>query len=91
MFSLKNVKPVVRRFVELFLLLLFRKRARTIIQIIRPTCVGSYCRKRTGNVCNSMKGRNKNLACRGKLRDTILDWEDPLPELALKLSEQHCA
>ncbi|CAF0942408.1 unnamed protein product [Rotaria sp. Silwood1] len=60
-------------------------------QIIRPTSIGSYCRKRTGNVCNSMKSRNKNLSCRGKLRDTILDWEDPLPELALRLSEQHCA
>ncbi|CAF1005323.1 unnamed protein product [Adineta ricciae] len=61
------------------------------MQVIRPTAVGSYCRKRTGNVCNSMKGRNKSLSCRGKLRDTVLDWEDALPETALKLSEQHCA
>ncbi|CAF1217524.1 unnamed protein product [Rotaria magnacalcarata] len=60
-------------------------------QVIHPKSVGSYCRKRTGNVCNSLKSRNKSLSCRGKLRDTILDWEDPLPELALNMSEQHCA
>lgn len=34
-------------------------------------------------------GRNCDF-CGGVLRDTLLDWEDPLPEDDLERSEQHC-
>ena len=28
--------------------------------------------------------------CRGKLLDTILDWEDALPDDDLEMAEEHC-
>ncbi|CAF0977039.1 unnamed protein product [Didymodactylos carnosus] len=60
-------------------------------RIVHEQSIDSYCLKRTGNVCNTTKSNGKLLKCRGKLRDTILDWEDPLPEHALKMSEANCS
>lgn len=42
----------------------------------------------TGDVCSLKKPTGR--FCRGKLRDTILDWEDNLSETALEVSEQNC-
>ncbi|XP_033099257.1 NAD-dependent protein deacetylase sirtuin-6-like [Anneissia japonica] len=55
-------------------------------QYIRTTAVPTLGLKPTGNQCTQNKPRGR---CRGKLRDTILDWEDALPVRDLELSEQH--
>lgn len=37
----------------------------------------------TGRICDKKR-------CLGKLRDFLLDWNDPLPEKELSVSEKHC-
>lgn len=48
----------------------------------RDTDVGGMSFQTTGRTCD---------LCSGALRDTLLDWEDPLPVDDLKRSEQQCA
>ena len=42
----------------------------------------------TGNVCETTK-KNGGRSCRGKLKDTILDWEADLPEVDAAAAEEH--
>lgn len=56
-------------------------------QYIRESVVPSMKLQWTGKVCTQTKQRGK---CRGKLRDTILDWEDALPPAQLDKAEKHC-
>nr|WKF43928.1 sirtuin-6-like protein [Dugesia japonica] len=53
-------------------------------QYIRKTAVGTMGRKLTGNMCTRSKQKGN---CRGKLIDTILDWEDNLPDIDLDLAQ----
>ncbi|XP_035890241.1 NAD-dependent protein deacetylase sirtuin-6 isoform X4 [Phyllostomus discolor] len=56
-------------------------------QYVRDTVVGSMGLKATGRLCTVAKARGLR-ACRGELRDTILDWEDALPERDLTLADE---
>ncbi|XP_075467463.1 NAD-dependent protein deacylase sirtuin-6 isoform X1 [Ascaphus truei] len=58
-------------------------------QYVRDYVVGTMGLKPTGRLCDVPKLRGLR-ACRGKLRDTILDWEDPLPDRDLSLAEEYC-
>nr|KAF6482039.1 sirtuin 6 [Molossus molossus] len=57
------------------------------MQYVRDTVVGSMGLKATGRLCTMAKARGLR-ACRGELRDTILDWEDALPERDLTLADE---
>ncbi|KAM9265668.1 NAD-dependent protein deacylase sirtuin-6 isoform 3-T3 [Morus bassanus] len=59
-------------------------------QYVRDTVVGSMGLKPTGRLCSVTKARGLR-ACRGKLRDTILDWEDSLPDRDLTLADEACS
>lgn len=52
-------------------------------EFFRDFDVGGVSFQRTGRKCTE---RN----CNGDLRDTILDWEDELPEEDWELSQYHC-
>ncbi|GFN83404.1 NAD-dependent protein deacetylase sirtuin-6-like [Plakobranchus ocellatus] len=54
-------------------------------QYIREKCVPTMAKNLTGGVCVQNKSRG---TCRGKLIDTILDWEDALPEHDLETADQ---
>ncbi|KFO28839.1 NAD-dependent deacetylase sirtuin-6 [Fukomys damarensis] len=56
-------------------------------QYVRDTVVGTMGLKATGRLCTVAKARGLR-ACRGELRDTILDWEDSLPERDLALADE---
>ncbi|XP_069353538.1 NAD-dependent protein deacylase sirtuin-6 isoform X6 [Eulemur rufifrons] len=56
-------------------------------QYVRDTVVGSMGLKATGRLCSVAKARGLR-ACRGELRDTILDWEDALPDRDLALADE---
>jgi NAD+-dependent protein deacetylase sirtuin 6 len=47
----------------------------------RDSDVGGMSFQKTGRKCER---------CSGDLRDTLLDWEDPLPEDDLERSDEHC-
>ncbi|XP_047933776.2 NAD-dependent protein deacylase sirtuin-6 isoform X3 [Anser cygnoides] len=59
-------------------------------QYVRDAVVGSMGLKPTGRLCSVTKARGLR-ACRGKLRDTILDWEDSLPDRDLTLADEACS
>ncbi|KAB1259198.1 NAD-dependent protein deacetylase sirtuin-6 [Camelus dromedarius] len=54
---------------------------------VRDAVVGSMGLKATGRLCTVAKSRGLR-ACRGELRDTILDWEDALPDRDLALADE---
>ncbi|XP_037680125.1 NAD-dependent protein deacetylase sirtuin-6 isoform X5 [Choloepus didactylus] len=56
-------------------------------QYVRDTVVGSMGLRATGRLCTVTKARGLR-ACRGELRDTILDWEDALPDRDLALADE---
>ncbi|XP_032809318.1 NAD-dependent protein deacylase sirtuin-6 isoform X2 [Petromyzon marinus] len=58
-------------------------------QYVRDHTVGTMGLKYTGKICDVVKARGLR-GCRGKLKDTILDWEDSLPERDLTLAEKAC-
>uniref|UniRef100_A0A8C3SF05 NAD-dependent protein deacylase sirtuin-6 n=1 Tax=Chelydra serpentina TaxID=8475 RepID=A0A8C3SF05_CHESE len=58
-------------------------------QYVRDAVVGSMGLKPTGRLCDVSKARGLR-ACRGKLIDTILDWEDSLPDRDLSLADDAC-
>ncbi|XP_069784607.1 NAD-dependent protein deacylase sirtuin-6 isoform X4 [Narcine bancroftii] len=58
-------------------------------QYVRDSVVGTMGLKATGRLCDVKKARGLR-ACRGKLQDTILDWEDALPERDLSLADEAC-
>lgn len=53
-------------------------------QFVRSDPVPTVGRKAVGETC-----RNENRPCRGQLIDTILDWEDNLPDDDLDLAMMH--
>ncbi|XP_049979525.1 NAD-dependent protein deacylase sirtuin-6 isoform X2 [Alexandromys fortis] len=57
------------------------------MQYVRDTVVGTMGLKATGRLCTVAKARGLR-ACRGELRDTILDWEDSLPDRDLMLADE---
>ncbi|XP_073541409.1 NAD-dependent protein deacylase sirtuin-6 isoform X7 [Phyllobates terribilis] len=58
-------------------------------QYVRDYVVGTMGLKATGRICDVPKVRGLR-ACRGKLIDTILDWEDSLPVKDLNLADEAC-
>lgn len=54
---------------------------------VQPNAVASVGLKLTGNACNFVKSEGR--LCRGKMRDSILDWEDNLPERDLFMADHH--
>ncbi|XP_017773024.1 PREDICTED: NAD-dependent protein deacetylase Sirt6 [Nicrophorus vespilloides] len=56
-------------------------------QFIRHSATTSVGQKLLDKNCPRVKLTGR--ACRGKIRDTVLDWEANLPDLDLKLSELH--
>ena len=58
-------------------------------QRVVDSCVPTVGLKFTGNHCSVDSDSTGRLKCRGKMKDTILDWEDDLPHKELDLAEHH--
>ncbi|XP_064620884.1 NAD-dependent protein deacylase sirtuin-6-like [Lineus longissimus] len=55
-------------------------------QYLNLTCSPTMGKKWTGRMCSQVKSRGQ---CRGRLHDTILDWEDNLPKYDLDRADEH--
>jgi len=55
------------------------------IEYFRDFDLGGVSFKKTGRKCSDTPG------CSGDLRDTILDWDDPLPEEDWKKAQEECS
>ncbi|KAK3100799.1 hypothetical protein FSP39_025465 [Pinctada imbricata] len=56
-------------------------------QFIRANSVPTMALRPTGNPCTFTKSGGR--LCRGRMHDTILDWEDSLPERDLEMADEH--
>ena len=68
------------------------ERCRT--EYFRKFTIHTISFQKTGRVCSTVTVRQDDGVdshCNGYLRDTLLDWEDPLPETDLNRAEEHCA
>ena len=57
-------------------------------QYARESTVGTMAQRHTGRACSQVNKRGA--VCRGRLRDTILEWEGSLPYVDLTLADAHC-
>eukprot|EP00112_Aurelia_sp_Birch-Aquarium-sp1_P012737 Seg2682.3 transcript_id=Seg2682.3/GoldUCD/mRNA.D3Y31 product="NAD-dependent protein deacetylase sirtuin-6" protein_id=Seg2682.3/GoldUCD/D3Y31 len=57
-------------------------------EFTRDSPVSTMAQQRTGNDCTHVGRRGTR--CRGKLRDTVLDWEANLPYDDIMRAEDHC-
>ncbi|XP_064485813.1 NAD-dependent protein deacetylase Sirt6-like [Ornithodoros turicata] len=55
---------------------------------VRVTATKSVGQKPTGELCSVPKRNGRQ--CRGHLHDSILDWEDELPQEGLEAADLHC-
>ncbi|XP_025833249.1 NAD-dependent protein deacetylase Sirt6 [Agrilus planipennis] len=56
-------------------------------QFVRNSATTSVGQRLLGTMCRGYRLNGR--PCRGKLQDTILDWEDNLPELDLNMADYH--
>lgn len=68
-------------FLSSFIIILFDR------QFVRNTATTTVGQKYLNKNCPRAKITGR--ACRGKLHDTILDWEHNLPEKDLEVAEYH--
>lgn len=55
-------------------------------EYVRERVVSTMGLKHTGQRCEGGGARGR---CRGRLRDTVLDWEDELPVEEMERAEHH--
>jgi NAD-dependent SIR2 family protein deacetylase len=59
-------------------------------EYFRDFDVGGMSFQTTGRYCENRKHDQAHPPCGGALRDTVLDWEDALPEHEFELATDHC-
>ena len=59
-------------------------------EYIRDFDIGGVSFKKTGRYCIGVSNSDPSLVCGGALRDTILDWEDELPEKDFSKAQSMC-
>lgn len=67
--------------------ILSSKLSTSFSQFVRSSATSTVGEKLLGTNCKRVIARGRS--CRGKLTDTILDWEANLPEDDLEMSDYH--
>ena len=61
-----------------------------MLQYVRDSMVPTMALQPTGAKCTDSRKRRRGGRCRGVLHDTILDWEDNLPDHDTDVADQNC-